>query len=56
MTTTAILMNDFVLPWEATRKEDERFRRILKRLLLVFLLLAIVFPMLPLPKIEREQA
>jgi len=49
-------MNDFVLPWEATRKEDERFRIILKRLLLVFLLLAIVFPLLPLPKIEREQA
>jgi protein TonB len=56
MTTTAILMNDFVLPWEATRKEDERFWLILKRLLLVFLLLAIVFPLLPLPKIEREQA
>jgi outer membrane biosynthesis protein TonB len=49
-------MNDFVLPWEATRREDERFRVILKRLLLVFLLLAIVFPMLPLPKIVREQA
>ena len=49
-------MNDFVLPWEATRREDERFRVILKRLLLVFLLMAIVFPMLPLPKIVREQA
>jgi len=56
MTTTAIAMNDFVLPWEATRKEDERFREILKRLLLVFLLLAIAFPWLPLPKIEREKA
>ncbi|MGD8629140.1 MAG: AgmX/PglI C-terminal domain-containing protein [Gammaproteobacteria bacterium] len=56
MTATAILLNDFVLPWEATRREDARFRRILKRLLLVFLLLAIVFPLLPLPVIEREQA
>jgi len=56
MTTTAILMNEFVLPWEATRREDERFRKILKHLLLVFLLLAIVFPLLPLPHIEREQA
>jgi outer membrane biosynthesis protein TonB len=46
--------NDFVLPWEATRKEDERFRKILKRLLLIFLLFAIVFPWLPLPEIERE--
>jgi outer membrane biosynthesis protein TonB len=56
MTTTAIAFNEFVLPWDATRKEDERFRRILKRLLLVFLLLAIIFPWLPLPEIEREEA
>ena len=56
MTTTAIAFNDFVLPWEATRKEDERFRRILKRLLIGFLLLSIVFPWLPLPYIEREKA
>jgi protein TonB len=56
MNTTAISMNEFVLPWEATRKEDARFREILKRLLFVFLLLAIVFPWLPLPEIEREKA
>jgi protein TonB len=56
MTTTAIAFNDFVLPWEATRKEDKRFKRILKRLLLVLLVLAIVFPWLPLPEIEREAA
>jgi outer membrane biosynthesis protein TonB len=56
MTTTAIAINDFVLPWAATRKEDERFRRILKRLLLALLVLAIVFPLLPLPEIEREEA
>jgi hypothetical protein len=56
MTTIAIAFNDFVLPWEATRKEDERFRRILERLLLLFLLLSIVFPWLPLPYIEEEKA
>jgi protein TonB len=56
MTTTALAFNDFALPWESTRKEDERFKRILKRLLLVFLLLAIVFPWLPIPEIEREIA
>ncbi len=55
MTATAIAFNDFVLPWEATRKEDERFKRILKRLLLLFLLFALVFPWLPLPEIEREE-
>ncbi len=54
MTTTAIAFNGFVLPWESTRTEDERFRRILKRLFLVFLLLGIVIPWLPLPEIERE--
>lgn len=54
MTATAIVFDDFVLPWEATRKEDERFKRILKRLLVLFLLLAMVFPWLPLPEIERE--
>ena len=56
MTTATILLNDFVLPWEATRKEDERFRKTLKRLLLIFLFLAVVFPWLPLPEIERELA
>jgi len=56
MTTTVMTFNDFVLPWEATRKEDERFKRILKRLLLLFLLLAFVFPWLPLPQINREEA
>ena len=55
MTTIAIAFDDFGLPWEATRKEDERFRRILKRLLLLFLLLAILFPWLPIPHIERER-
>lgn len=54
MTTTAMVFNDFVLPWEATRREDERFNRILKRLFLVFLLLAIVVPWLPLPEIQEE--
>jgi protein TonB len=54
MTSIAMTFDDFVLPWEATRKEDERFRKILKRLLLIFLLLAIAFPWLPLPEIQRE--
>jgi hypothetical protein len=54
MTTSAMVFNDFVLPWEATRKEDERFNRILKRLFLVFLLFASVIPWLPLPEIEQE--
>lgn len=54
MTTIAIASTDFALPWEAARQEDERFNRILRRLLLVFLLLSLVIPWLPLPRIERE--
>jgi len=49
-------MNDFVLPWEATRREDRRFREIRKRLLVLLLLLAVVFTWLPLPEIEREKS
>ena len=56
MTTTVMLMNEFVLPWEAACREDKRFREILKRLLVIFLLLAMVFPWLPLPEIERAQS
>jgi hypothetical protein len=55
MTTTAIVYSEFVLPWEASRREDERFRWILKRLSIAFLLLAVVVPFLPLPEIEREE-
>jgi hypothetical protein len=46
--------SEFVLPWEATRGEDERFRHILRRLSLAFLVIAIVVPLLPLPDIVRE--
>lgn len=56
MTAIAMTFDDFVLPWEASRKEDERYKRILKRLLIIFLLLTVAFPWLPLPQIEREEA
>ncbi len=55
MTATTITPYEFVLPWEASGDEDSRFKRILKRLLLLFLLLAVVFPWLPLPEIDREE-
>jgi outer membrane biosynthesis protein TonB len=54
MTTTVINYSNFTLPWEATRGEDERFKRILRRLSLIFLIIAIVVPLLPLPEIVRE--
>jgi hypothetical protein len=49
-------INDFQLPWESAKREDERFKRILKRLLLLFFIFAFIVPWLPLPQIEREEA
>jgi len=36
--------------------EQERYRKILKRALILFLLLALVMPFLPVPQISRERA
>lgn len=55
MTAITTTPGDFVLPWDSSREEDGRFKRILKRLLLLLMLLAVVFPWLPLPEIEREE-
>lgn len=55
MTTLTTTPYEFAMPWEASGEEDSRFKRILKRLLLLFLLLALVFPWLPLPEIDREE-
>jgi periplasmic protein TonB len=38
------------LPWEADPEANERFRRILRVLLIIFVLLGILFPLLPSPK------
>ncbi|MDH3514418.1 MAG: AgmX/PglI C-terminal domain-containing protein [Gammaproteobacteria bacterium] len=42
------------LPWTITAEEQERYRRILKRVFLVILFFGLVLPFLPLPTIERE--
>ena len=42
-----------VLPWAATPEDDARFKRILKRVLAVSLLVCLVFPWLPRPKEDR---
>lgn len=43
------------LPWTVPEDEERRYRRILKRALLAFLLLALILPFLPLPQIERAK-
>lgn len=42
------------LPWTITEEEQERYRRILKRVFLVFLFFGLVLPFLPVSTIERE--
>jgi TonB family protein len=42
-----------LLPWAASEEEEQRFRRILKRSLIVFVVFALIMPWLPTPKIDR---
>jgi protein TonB len=44
------------LPWTISEDEELRYRKILKRALMLFLLLALVMPFLPVPQISRERA
>jgi periplasmic protein TonB len=41
---------EFQLPWEPDPESDDRFRKILRALLIILLLLGILFPLLPRPK------
>ena len=41
---------EFDLPWEADDEANERFRKILRVLLIILALLGILFPLLPSPK------
>ena len=45
-----------VLPWAVSAEDEQRFRRILKRLLAVMLLLAVALPFIPLRTPERSAA
>ncbi len=45
-----------LLPWSGSAEDDERFRRILRRVLVVCALIALVMPWLPVRKEERAVA
>ena len=45
-----------VLPWSVAAEDEQRFRRILQRLLAVMLLLAVALPFIPLRTSERSAA
>jgi TonB family protein len=44
-----------MLPWTVSAEDEERFRRILRRVLLVCLLFSLVMPWLPVPKVDRAK-
>jgi TonB family protein len=44
-----------VLPWTMSADDERRFRRILKRVLIVCLLIGLILPWLPTPKEDRAQ-
>ena len=44
-----------VLPWTVSEEEEERFRRILKRVLLACAIFSLIMPWLPVPKVDRTQ-
>ena len=46
---------ELLLPWESSAEEDKRFRRILGWLAGLFLVLAIVVPLLPVPDLQPPQ-
>lgn len=43
------------LPWTVSAEDEERFQRILKRILTFFILLCLIMPFLPLPKVDRQE-
>jgi hypothetical protein len=43
------------LPWESTTEDDRRFLRMLRTMLIIFGIVAIVVPLLPVTELSREQ-
>ena len=44
-----------MLPWTVSEEDEQRFRRILKRVLLVCMLFSLIMPWLPVPKADRTK-
>jgi periplasmic protein TonB len=45
-----------VLPWSTAADDERRFKRILMRVVAIVLLLGLIFPFVPKPKVERVEA
>jgi TonB family protein len=55
MTATFAYYRLGMLPWTVSKEEEESFRRILKRVLLVCFLFSLIMPWLPVPKVDRNK-
>jgi protein TonB len=44
------------LPWTVSEEDEGRFRKILKRIFVLFVLLCLIWPWLPVPKTDRHAA
>lgn len=54
--TAAVFYHTPDLAWTTSEEEDKRFRKIVRWMLLLFLLFAIAIPFLPLPELKRDEA
>jgi TonB family protein len=55
MTAAFVHYRPGMLPWTVSGEEERRFRRILKRVLLVCILFSLIMPWLPVPKVDRTK-
>ncbi len=55
MTAFFAIGPDLILPWSSSEQEDAKFKRILRNALIVFAVIAIAIPFLPVAEITREE-
>jgi len=56
MTATFAYYRPASLPWTVSEEDERRFRRILVRVLIICILISLIMPWLPLPKVDRTKA
>jgi protein TonB len=55
VTATAINFRSYQLPWEMAQDQHDRFREMVKRVLIAMLVLSIIMPFLPLPELDPNE-
>jgi len=55
MTAAFLYHRSTMLPWTVSEEDERRFRRILRRVLLICILFSLVMPWLPVPKVDRTK-